>query len=445
MAKDKKKEEKGKKEKEKEKEKKGKKGSSNPASAPPEPASSSASVATSREAPIAVNASVVSEPIVHQGGKISLSSICMMDDARNYDVIFTLSDGKNINSHSFVLQYRCPKLFDLYNKKKPKGKSRKPVTIDMKDNMNPDSFRVLIQFIYADNIEFPAFSPIAVLNIVFASHQLELERLARLGEEHLRANLGIDMVFSLLKGAHELNEARIKGFCLDYAHRNIKEFIKRKEDARSLGVELFQEVVSLSLEDYKEPPPDTTPIPPNSLYEDFAKIYVSSKSGETTDAFVMIAGEKIPFHRAVVSAHTKLFASTIAGAKDDDMTDVLNVVGMAPEAFRSVLKYIYYGDQDVTPLLACDAAPFAKRFEAIELQKITESVIAHNISANNVLPILKVAYLPENMDRAEMASLRAHCLMFLTQHVASVNLDPLMELDIRISVDILRAWQKTVM
>jgi hypothetical protein len=147
-----------------------------------------------------VNASVVSEPIVHQGGKISLSSICMMDDARNYDVIFTLSDGKNINSHSFVLQYRCPKLFDLYNKKKPKGKSRKPVTIDMKDNMNPDSFRVLIQFIYADNIEFPAFSPIAVLNIVFASHQLELERLARLGEEHLRANLGIDMVFSLLKG-----------------------------------------------------------------------------------------------------------------------------------------------------------------------------------------------------------------------------------------------------
>jgi hypothetical protein len=304
---------------------------------------------------------------------------------------------------------------------------------------------VLVQFIYADNIDFPSFSHIAVLNIVFASHQLELERLARLGEEHLRSNLSIDMVFSLLKGAHELNESRIKGFCLDYAHRNIKEFIKRKEDARSLGVELFQEVVSLSLEEYKEPPPDTTPIPPNSLHDDFAKIYAASKSGETTDAFVMVAGDKIPFHRAVVCAHTKVFASAIAAAKDDDMTDILNVVGMAPEAFRSVLKFIYYGDQDITPLLACDAAPFAKRFEASELQRITESVIAHNISANNVLPILKVAYLPENMDRAEMASLRAHCLMFLTQHVGSVNLDPLMELDIRISVDVLRAWQKTVM
>ena len=96
-------------------------------------------------------------------------------------------------------------------------------------------------------------------------------------------------------------------------------------------------------------------------------------------------------------------------------------------------------------------------------------MIAHNISGNNVLPILKVAYLSENMDRPEMASLRAHCLMFLTQNVAGmlslplpilralfpyppfssffvgVNLDPLMELDIRISVDILRAWQKTVM
>jgi len=280
---------------------------------------------------------------------------------------------------------------------------------------------------------------------VFAAHQLELERLARLGEEHLRANLSIDMVFSLLKSAHEMGEARIKGFCMDFAHKNMKEFIKRKDDARSLGVELFQEVVSLSLEEYKAPPPDTTPIPPNSLHDDFAKIYQASKAGETTDAFVMVAGEKIPFHRAVVCAHTKPFAVAIGSAKDDDMTDILGMQGMAPEAFRSVLKFIYYGDQDITPLLACDVAPFAKKFEAFELQRITESVIAHNISANNVLPILKVAYLPENMDRAEMASLRAHCLMFLTQHVAAVNLDPLMDLDIRISVDILRAWQKTVM
>ena len=171
------------------------------------------------------------------------------------------------------------------------------------------------------------------------------------------------------------------------------------------------------------------------------------------------------------------------------MTDVLGVTGMEPEAFRSVLKFVYFGNVDITPLLACDCAPFAKRFEAFELQKISESIIAHNISGNNVLPILKVAYLPENMDRPEMASLRAHCLMFLTQNVAGmfffffffnylfilflffvlllllffliffffvcfylssffflgVNLDPLMELDIRISVDILRAWQKTVM
>jgi len=283
------------------------------------------------------------------------------------------------------------------------------------------------------------------LNIVFASHQLELERLARLGEEHLRANLSIDMIFSLLKGAHEMGEARIKGFCMDFAHKNMKDFIKRKDDARSLGVELFQEVVSLSLEEYKEPPPDTTPVPPNSLHDDFAKIYTSTKASDTTDAFVMIAGEKIPFHRAILSAHTKAFAHSMGSARDDDMTDVFNVVGMAPEAFRSLLKYIYYGDQDITPLLACDIAPFAKKFEAFELQRLTESVIAHNISANNVLPILKVAYLPENMDRAEMASLRAHCLMYLTQHVSAVNLDPLMELDIRISVDILRAWQKTVM
>uniref|UniRef100_A0A6U2X1P7 BTB domain-containing protein n=1 Tax=Paramoeba aestuarina TaxID=180227 RepID=A0A6U2X1P7_9EUKA len=383
------------------------------------------------------------------GEKATLSSINMMDEKHNYDVTFALSDGKTINAHSYVLQYRCQKLYDAYMKKKPKGRSRKPVNVDMKDNMNPESFRVIVQFLYADNIDFPSFSVASVLSIVFASHQLELERLARLGEEHLRGSLNLDMVFSLLKGAHELGEARIKAFCMDYAHKNMKDFIKRKDDARSLGVELFQEVVSLSLEEYKEPPPDTTPVPPNSLHEDFGKLFASTKQGDTTDAFVNINGEKICFHRAVLSAHTKPFANAISSAKDDDMSEALHVgpnhPPMEPEAFRSVLKFVYFGSTDISPVLACDCAPFAKRFEAFELQRITESVIAHNISGNNVLPILRVAYLPENMDRPEMASLRAHCLMFLTQNVAGVNLDPLMELDIRISVDILRAWQKTVM
>ena len=217
-----------------------------------------------------------------------------------------------------------------------------------------------------------------------------------------------------------MQETRIKGFCMDFAHKNMKDFIKRKEDARSLGVELFQEVVSMSLEEYKAPPPDTTPIPPSSLYDDFAKLYASTKSPDTVDAYIVIQGEKIHFHRAVLGAHTKAFASAFNNAKDDDMSEALGVQSMAPDAFRAVLKFVYYADTDITPLLACDVAPFAKKFEALDLQRISESVIAHNISANNVLPILKVAYLQENMDRAEMASLRAHCLMFLTQHVAGM-------------------------
>jgi len=367
--------------------------------------------------------------------------INVVDEKTNHDVIFALSDGKTINAHSFILQFRCPKLYEAYVKKKPKGKSRKPVHIDMKENMDPESFRVMVQFIYADNIDFPSFSTSSVLNIVFASHQLELERLARLGEEHLRSSLNLDMVFSLLKGAHELGEARIKAFCMDFAHKNMKDFIKRKDDARSLGVELFQEVVSLSLEEYKAPPPDTTPIPANSLHEDFRKLFANIKQADTTDAFVNIGGEKINFHRAVLSSHTKPFAAAIAGAKDDDMTDVLGVANMEPEAFKSLLKFVYFGNVDITPVLACDIAPFAKRFEAFELQHISESIIADNISGNNVLSILKVAYLSENMGRPEMASLRAHCLMFLTQNIKCVSLDPLMEMDIRISVDILKAFQ----
>ena len=44
----------------------------------------------------------------------------MMDEKHNSDVIFLLSDGKTINAHSYLLQYRCTKLYDAYHKKKPK-------------------------------------------------------------------------------------------------------------------------------------------------------------------------------------------------------------------------------------------------------------------------------------------------------------------------------------
>ena len=178
----------------------------------------------------ASSSSVVAPASGASGETQPLSSISMMDEKVNSDVIFTLSDGKTINTHSFVLSFRCPKLYESYAKKKPKGKSRKPVTVDMKENMNPESFRIVIQFLYADNIDFPSFTPLSVLNIVFASHQLELERLARLGEEHLRSNLNLDMVFSLLKGNQKF---------LPLFHKQTIDFFLEKRERRDCRFNYF--------------------------------------------------------------------------------------------------------------------------------------------------------------------------------------------------------------
>tara|TARA_R110002050_G_scaffold93132_1_gene194661 strand:+ start:644 stop:1240 length:597 start_codon:yes stop_codon:yes gene_type:complete len=195
MAKDKKPKEDKKSKKKDDKKSKGKKGEE----APPVAPVPSAGPSSSNLAPASGSSSGNGGAPDNAGDRPALSSINMMDDQRNADVTFHLSDGKSLHAHSYVLQFRCPKLSDMAMKKKPKGRSRKPVAVDLKD-INPDSFRVVLRYVYADNIDFPSFEPTQILNIVYASHQLEIERLARLGEEHLRSNLTIDMVFSLLKG-----------------------------------------------------------------------------------------------------------------------------------------------------------------------------------------------------------------------------------------------------
>lgn len=386
------------------------------------------------------------------------------------DVTFVLAGGEQLYAHSYVLNFRCPRLHDVVSKKKgPLKKGQKPkhtpVTIDFANFhiahvkiLDRDALSLTLNYIYADNVNVDEIEPMRVMHLAMAARTFELPRLLRLCEVRLQSSLTIDNVFELLKTAHENKEKRIRDFCMDFAHRHIKVFVSHKEKLKDLGMELMQEIVDISLEEYVEMPKDETPVPESSLIADFRRLWEATNSGnEFADAFVTIGSARVPFHKALLAAHAKSFASLFPpSGQQDDLTELLNlcppskgkgdpkapVFKLEPNTFLVVIKYIYFGDTQIDPLLACNLAPFLPRFQLTSLQQVCQHTISTNIKPDTVLDILRVAYLPEYADREDIKTIKAEALNFCATHGKSIALEPLINMDPNIAVDILKTIQK---
>src|SRR3990167_8037848 len=112
-------------------------------------------------------------------------------------------------------------------------------------------------------------------------------------------------------------------------------------------------------------------------------------------------------------------------------------------SFHSMLAYIYYGNSDIEPLVAGNLAPFCNLYGLSSLQQICESHVAGNLKDDNVIQALAVAYRAENMERSDMKLLRENGVKYVLEHVKTIDVDSLRKLDIKISVDILKAWKNS--
>jgi len=427
-----------------------KKASSSTSSKPSVAATTSTPAKGKQEAPAAASTSSGSSSssiphISEDAGQLSHPN--MLKNNHFADVILSLADGQE-HVHSIVLEVRCDKLAKAWQAQRKGGRRKKQIVVDLsKDyHMNSPTLQKVLRFLYADDLELDKYQPLEVLQLAVAGRDLGLPRLARLSQLHVKSVLSMENVFGLLKGAADAKEEKILAYCKDFVHRNIQDFIKRKSEVEKLGIELFQELIALSIGEYVEPPPENDPAPPSTLIADFKKLHDSTMKTEVwADAYVQIESKRIPFHKAVLAAHSKAFERLFqpTTGKEEDLTEALAVEkDMSAAAFQSMLKYIYYGETSITPVASCDLAPFAKRCNLLSLQKLCEQNISQNIDSTNILSIMKVAYSQDNIDRPEMKELRASCLEYMLENVSMINLDPLLQMDIKISVDVLRSVQK---
>ena len=214
--------------------------------------------------------------------------------------------------------------------------------------ITPETFNYVLQYLYADNLQFETIDARAALDLCNAARALEIPRLIRLCHDHIQSSISLDNIHGLLKVAHDTNEERVKFFCIRFASQNRKEFIGNKEAVAQIGVDLFQDVMAalLAWEDEEE---KTEPVPASTLVNDFKKLYTDvDVQAIEGDSKISFKGSEIQFHKSFFACHSKSlnasFQPVVVG--EENVTDVLKLKGVLSscDAFRAVMRYLYYGD-----------------------------------------------------------------------------------------------------
>jgi len=344
--------------------------------------------------------------------------------------------SETVHAHAGIVCCRCEEIigFPQVDDKKKAAKKKLEVKINPANVANAAIMSKVLEFLYTGMVEFPKMSDTEILHLVGAARFFKLERLSYLCERWLREHMTIESVFHLLKAATDLNEERIKGFCLQFALGHYNEFISNKDGIYILGIELFQEVVA-AFQTNPTPPkefnPETTP---DTLLDDFKKLYERMPYSDIT---FTVRDTPIKCHRAILAAHSDTFVSTLF--RDD------SGLKTSTTAFNNMLQFLYFGESHVDPLPACELVEFSRRYKLPSLLRICEDKIRTSVALDTVLPILAIAYMPADGKQDLVDELKKKCFPFILENLSKVNLstikasNPLLVVDLILELQ--TAWK----
>jgi len=191
------------------------------------------------------------------------------------------------------------------------------------------------------------------------------------------------------------------------------------------------------------------PVPPKTLVGDFKRLYTDVDMGAIPgDSTVSCKATDLQFHKAFFAAHSKSLSQSFqpVSSGEEQTTEMLKVKNLlsTADAFRAILKYLYYGDlSGLNVLAACEVQEFAKTHGMNELQQICEFVMAVNINVESCMSIMKVVFHPGNIKRPELAEIRKNTLTFFRENIVDINLSlpALMMNGPIVMAEIILAWQ----
>lgn len=333
--------------------------------------------------------------------------------------------GKDtLTAHRGIIGVRCTEVFPLPdpNPKKKNKEKAKDATV-LKQVSNPAIAMKVLEYLYSGKVNFPSLAPEAIMELNKAAKNLNLKRLSYLCEDYFQTSINQENIFVVLAAADKLNEPIVKSFCKFFAIEHFNEIVTNNQGLHTLGIDLFQEVVtayltyqatkSLGKPNLGDPPVDT-------ILDDYKQLYRNMYYADVK--FVFDNNEEVVCHRSVLAGYSEKFKALCKDAPPSGIP----LSGISASSFRFLLQFLYYGDDDIEPLPACELVGFARNYEINDLVRLCENKIRNSVNITTVLGILEVAYQPEMVAKPDLVEeLKQKTFPFVLENFNAIDFTPL--------------------
>ncbi|XP_070571982.1 leucine-zipper-like transcriptional regulator 1 [Ptychodera flava] len=386
----------------------------------------------------------------------------LLESQQFADVDFLIGkDEVRVPAHIAIVAARSPWLKsrieqarDQMNESVPqtsKGrkKASRTLQVHLKDAV-PEAFKIVLTFIYTDRIHKAVKGyegrSIEVVLLMLEVYRLSLHfhlcRLEQLCVQYLEASIGHKNVLVALQNAADLKLDFVKEFCLNFIVKesNYNDIVMSRE-FESLAQPLMVEIIRRRQLPPTKPPPEphvdavkTT----NSLEQDTEVFLKGSLGKEFCDITLMLDGNPVPAHKAILAARSSYFEANFRSFMPDNDQVNITIGEMIPskQAFDSLLRYIYYGDVTMPPedSLYLFSAPYYYGFSNNRLQAFCKQNLEMNVSFKNVVQILEAA------DKIQAQDMKKHALSIITHNFPKVaKLPRIRSLNRQLLLDIMDA------
>lgn len=339
-----------------------------------------------------------------------------------------------------------------YQPKKPLGRTKSECSnkLVLKLDVNLYAFRVALWFIYTDQIfpyikdEHGATTEIMklMMDVYNLAVKLKLLRLRLLCEQYIEASISTKNVLVALECAEELGLELIKELCMRFICREVHfNQIIMTTDFENLNKGLMIEVIRRKQIQQQNPIPD----PPNvasinaPTLKDDLKTLLGSEDGRLWSDFKLdLDGNVFQAHKVVLAARSSYFEAMFRSFSPPDNTAHVTIGDTVPshQSFRSLLRYIYYGDVTMPPedSLYLFSAPFYYGFANSRLQAFCKQNLEMNVTNENVIHILEASHGIGAVD------MKRHALSIIVQQFPKVvRLPDIRRLKKELLLDVLEA------
>jgi hypothetical protein len=295
----------------------------------------------------------------------------LVNDRTFSDLVFEMKGGKKFNAHSFIVGARCDALIPAKVREQLTGRKKvRQHTIAVQDEkITAVALGALLDYLYTGVARLAQLTPKELIELYIAADFYKIVRLVWVCRSYFIEQLKLDTVFTMLRDATEYKCQVLKDVAKKFAFDNYTSVIGNKDGVKILGVDLFQEIVSgYATKEALNTGAEAEP--PEPLLADYRSIY--EKNIYPDAAAVTSKGEKLSFHRALIAVHSDVLAGLLR--EKEDLAHPVDMKRLSQEAFRAMQRYLYYGDDAIQPLLACELVSYGRDNELVDLVRVCKTM-----------------------------------------------------------------------